>query len=127
MKNSRHDPRMVTLDLINDMILRLDSVLDALNRRSRDFAQHLRSDPGQGTRGRNTPDAAQVNFVHPDLQRLLNTPQVRTSSQEPRAIQQVLLDLHVLHAQLGKLIDELERVHGLEACPNQNDLDDVDK
>lgn len=103
MKTRKNHPEMVILDLIGDLMMRLDLVLDQLHRSASSFRSAFGADPAQPGRAWRAPTDAMTN----ELQRLPRlTP--------PRDIRQVLLDLHVLHTRLGDLIRELELEAGLD-------------
>ncbi len=108
MKNRRNHPEMVTLDLLNDLVARLDVLLDELDRSSERFLSELRGDPPQDSRTSNSYEELEVTSMDPQLRRLLE-PRERAVRRETRDVRQILMDLCVLHCRLGELIDELER------------------
>jgi hypothetical protein len=103
--NPRHNHRQVlNTDLLHELVLRLDVLLEALDRSSTDFAIALRPDSPETSRTTTTLEEAEAQLMHPSIANALKHRRISS----PRTTQQLLLDLHALHARLAGLIVELE-------------------
>lgn len=120
MNTRRNHPRGVLLDLLNDMVARLDDLLSQLAANADAFTRELKADRSQHSRSPFTQHV--LNTTMPTDQ----TPSDQTSSdqtqtdmlpsaggQPPQSIHQLLLELHQMHGRLAEIIRELEEREGL--------------
>ena len=115
MNTRRNHPRGVLLDLLNDMVARLDDLLSQLAANADAFTRELKADRSQHSRSPFTQHV--LNTTMPTDQ----TPSDQTQTdmlpsaggQSPRNIHQLLLELHQMHGRLAEIIRELEEREGL--------------
>ena len=94
------------IDLLADLIARLDHMFDRLQRSSRLFPRWSRTDPAQRrSRAR--------RYYTPQVKNMDALFEAAARADEPHDIHRLLLELHQLRTKLDELIAELERRHGL--------------
>lgn len=105
MTTSINHPQGVTLDLLTDLIARLDCMLCRVETTRVDFQESVRADPAKALWPPLCDAPHQVISMNPDLRTAL----AKVNPTNPKSIDQLMLELHSLHAKLGTLLVELER------------------